>query len=162
MITFGVTYLVEGILILSGFRVTSLPLSSGNTWLQVPCGSRQSLALLIIRFVTQERINSINLRFGSSWKPYLVTTLLIPLAFIITYLLTWMLRVAKPDWQLTSFFAMIAATGMDMSTAPHAGSPGILAWEGLALFQHELYFVGDNPDSRHRSDSGSYLPHRNI
>jgi hypothetical protein len=61
--------------------------------------------------------------FGPSWKPYLVTALVIPATFIITYLLTWALGLGQPDWQLKSFFGMIASLGTDMSTAP---SPSLL------------------------------------
>ena len=61
--------------------------------------------------------------FGPSIKPYLFSALIIPVVFIITYLLTWALGLGSPDWQLTSFFELIASTGADMSTAP---SPSLI------------------------------------
>jgi membrane protease YdiL (CAAX protease family) len=123
VITFGITYLAEGILILSGFRVTSLPAIIGQYVIAGAMWIPAVAALITIRFVTHEKVKSIGLRFGPFWKPYLATTLLIPLAFALTYLLTWLLGISRPDWQLASFFATIAATGVDMSTAP---SPTLL------------------------------------
>jgi membrane protease YdiL (CAAX protease family) len=123
VITFGVTYLVEGILILSGFRVTSLPAVIGQYVIAGVMWVPAAAALITVRFITHEKINSLSLRFGPSWKPYLVTAMLIPLGFLLTYLLTWLLGLGKPDWLLVSFFGTIAASGVDMSTAP---SPALL------------------------------------
>ena len=89
-------------------------------------------ALVTIRFVTHEKVSSIQLRFGPSWKPYLVTALIVPAVFVVTYLLTWWLGLGQPDWQLVTFFGTIAATGVDMSTAP---SPTLLL---TALFAVSL------------------------
>ncbi len=122
-ITFGITYLVEGILILSGFRVTNLPAVIGQYVVAGAMWIPAVATLITIRFFTHEKVSSINLRFGNSWKPYLATALLIPLSFFITYLLTWLFGLGKPDWLLTSFLSTLAATGVDMSTAP---SPAIL------------------------------------
>jgi len=131
-ITFGITYLIEGILILSGFRVTNLPAVVGQYVIAGAMWIPAVAALITIRFITHEKVSSINLRLGNSWKPYLATALLIPLTFLITYLLTWLLGLGKPDWQLTSFLSTIAATGVDMSNAP---SPALLL---TALFAISL------------------------
>lgn len=128
LITFGITYLVEGILIASGFRVTNLPAIVGQYVIAGVMWVPAVAALLTMRFITHEKLSGINLRFGPSWKPYLATALLIPLAYLLTYLLTWLLGLGSPDWQLTSFFSTIASTGVDMSTAP---SPSLLL---IALF----------------------------
>jgi hypothetical protein len=74
--------------------------------------------LITTHFITHEKMNTTGLRFGPSWKPYLVTALVIPLCFILTYLLTWGLGLGQPDWQLNSFFGMLASNGADMSGAP--------------------------------------------
>ncbi len=123
LITFGITYLAEGALILSGFRVTQVPQIVGQYIIAGAMWIPAAAAFLTIRFVTHEKIASIHLRFGPSWKPYLATALLIPLTFAVTYLLTWLLGIGRPDWQLVNFFGTIAATGVDMSTAP---SPTLL------------------------------------
>jgi uncharacterized protein len=146
LITFGITYLAEGALILSGFRVTNLPPIAGQYVIAGAMWIPAAAAFLTLRFVTHEKIASINLRFGPSWKPYLATALLIPLTFAVTYLLTWLFGIGQPDWQLVKFFGTIAATGVDMSTAP---SPTLLlsALFGISLvaapFFNSLFALGE-------------------
>ncbi len=146
LITFGITYLAEGILILSGFRVTNLPAVVGQYVIAGVMWVPAVAALLTIRFVTHEKASSLLLRFGPSWKPYLAIALLIPLSFGLTYLLTWLLGLGRPDWQLSSFFATIAASGVDMSTAP---SPALLLSGLLAIslvgapFFNSLFGLGE-------------------
>lgn len=118
LITFGITYLAEGILILSGFRVTAVPPIIGQYVILGAMWIPAIAALITIRFITHEKMSSIDLRFGPSWKPYLATAVLIPLAFLLTYLLTWILGIGRPDWQLVSFFTTFASAGADMSNAP--------------------------------------------
>lgn len=118
LITFGITYLVEGISILSGFRIALIPAFGGQIAIATVMWAPAVAALITIRFVTHQNVRSIGLRFGPSWKPYLVCALLIPLVFIITYLLTWALGLGQPDWQLKSFFGLLAGAGLDMSNAP--------------------------------------------
>lgn len=123
-ITFGITWLVEGILILgTGWRVDNLSVPLyGQLTIAAVMWVPGLAAFLTVRFITRQGVKSLNLRFGS-WKPYLWTALLIPLAFVLTYALTWLLGLAQPDWQLAGFYAQVAAMGADMSTAP---APGLL------------------------------------
>jgi len=132
LITFGVTYLLEGILILTGFRITQIPAAAGQFVVMIAMWVPAAATLITVRFITHEKISSTGLRFGPSWKPYIVTALIIPVSFILIYFLTWALGFGQPDWHLTSFFSMVAATGVDMSSAP---SPTILL---LALFFSSL------------------------
>lgn len=118
LITFGITYLVEGLLILSGFRVTHLPAVVGQYVIAGAMWIPAVAALLTIRFVTHEKLSDIGLRLGPSWKPYVATAIVIPIVFVVTYLLTWLLGLGKPDWQLVSFFSLFVSAGTDMSTAP--------------------------------------------
>ncbi|HEX9017908.1 MAG TPA: CPBP family glutamic-type intramembrane protease [Anaerolineaceae bacterium] len=145
-ITFGTTYLVEGILILSGFRFDGIPAIIGQYVVAAAMWIPAVAALITIRFVTHEKVRSLNLRFGPSWKPYLATALLIPLTFAVTYAITWLLGLGRPDWQITSFLATIAATGVDMSTAP---APGVLLGALFAIsflaapFLNSLFGLGE-------------------
>ena len=123
LITFGITYLIEGILILSGFRVTLVPAVVGQYTIMIAMWVPALATFITTRFITKEKLSSTLFSFGPSIKPYLFSALVIPVVFIITYLLTWALGLGKPDWQLTSFFELIASTGADMSTAP---SPGLI------------------------------------
>lgn len=118
IITFGITYLVEGLLILSGFRVNAVPAIGGQLTVAAVMWVPSLATLLTLRLVTHEKVSTTWLRFGPSWKPYLASALLIPLCFLVTYLLTWLLGLGQPDWRLTSFYTTIASTGVDMSTAP--------------------------------------------
>ena len=135
LITFGITYLVEAILILLGFRVTQIPAMGGQLAIMVVMWVPAVATLITTRFITHEKVNTTGLRFGPSWKPYLVTALVIPLCFILTYLLTWALGLGQPDWQLNSFFGMVASYGADMSCAP---TPAFLL---TALFFLSLIFT---------------------
>jgi uncharacterized protein len=118
LITFGITYLVEGILILFGFRVTQIPAMGGQLTIMLVMWAPALATLITTRLITHEKVNTTGLRFGPSWKPYLVTALVIPLGFILTYLLTWALGLGQPDWQLKSFFGLVASYGTDMTSAP--------------------------------------------
>lgn len=123
LITFGITYLVEAVLYLVGFRVTEIPAIGGQLAIAAVMWAPSLAALVTIRWVTHEKVSSLWLRFGRSWKPYLATALLVPIVFLITYLVTWAFGLGQPDWQLETFFTMVAGTGADMSTAP---APGVL------------------------------------
>jgi uncharacterized protein len=118
LITFGITYLIEGILILAGFRVTVIPAAYGQYVIAGAMWVPAVGALITTRFVTHEKLSSLNLRFGPSWKPYLVSAVVIPLGYVVTYLLTWLLGLGAPDWHLKSFYELVAATGADMTKAP--------------------------------------------
>ena len=142
LITFGITYLAEGILILSGFRISAVPAIIGQYVILGAMWIPAVAALITIRFITHEKVSSIGLRFGPSWKPYLATAMLIPLAFILTYLLTWLLGLGRPDWQLVSFFATFASAGADMATAP---SPALLL---SALFGVSLMAITCSTECR--------------
>lgn len=117
-ITFGLTYLVEGVLILSGFRVTQVPAAMGQYVIAAAMWIPALATFITCRFITHEKLSTTGLRFGPSWKPYLVTAILIPLCFLVVYLLTWALGIARPEWRLESFYSWIAGTGADMSAAP--------------------------------------------
>ncbi len=121
LITFGITYLMEGILIFSGFRVTLIPALIGQYTMLIAMWVPALATFITTRFITKEKLSSTLLTFGPSIKPYLISALVIPVVFMLTYLLTWALGLGKPDWQLTSFFELIATTGADMSTAPAPG-----------------------------------------
>jgi hypothetical protein len=123
-LTFAVTYAVELAVIAAGFRI-----DSGR----VPPMAIQYAVLLVMwvpavatlvttRWVTREGMGGTMLRLGS-WKPYVVMAVVVPLWFAAVYGLTWALGLAQPDWRLAGLYAMIRATGADMTGAP---SPGLV------------------------------------
>jgi uncharacterized protein len=118
-LTFAVTYAVELAVIAAGFRI-----DSGR----VPPMAIQYAVLLVMwvpavatfattRWVTREGMGGTMLRFGS-WKPYVAMAVVVPLWFAAVYGLTWALGLAQPDWRLDGLFAIIRATGADMTGAP--------------------------------------------
>jgi hypothetical protein len=122
LITFGTTYLAEGLLILSGFRISLIPPILGQYVILGVMWVPAAAALITTRWITHEKLSSTWPRFGKSWKPYAVTALIIPVCFAIIYGLTWAFGFGQPDWQLANLFNMIAASGADMSGAPSPGT----------------------------------------
>jgi len=118
LITFAITYLAEGLLILSGFRITTIPPVFGQFVVMGVMWVPTVAMLITTRWITHEKLSSTWPRFGNSWKPYAVTALVIPLCYVVTYGITWALGFGRPDWQLENFFNLIASTGTDMSAAP--------------------------------------------
>lgn len=57
-------------------------------------------ALITIKWVTREPLNSLNIRFAD-WRPYLFTLFIIPACFLAIYLLTYFLGLGKPDWNMS-------------------------------------------------------------
>ncbi|MFL7792195.1 MAG: CPBP family intramembrane glutamic endopeptidase [Anaerolineae bacterium] len=119
-ITFGITYAIEGTLILAGFRMTRLPpiygqlVIAGVMW--VPALS----TVLTVKFVTREGFGVTNFHIGAL-KPYLISALVVPVCFVVTYGLTWLFGLGQPDWALDDFRALMASTGVDVSTMPPSG-----------------------------------------
>lgn len=130
LITFVVTYVLEGILILSGVRIGLTPAPIMQFTVMIAMWVPAAAALITTRFITHEKLSTTGLRFGPSWKPYAFTAVVIPLAFALTYAVTWLLGLGSPDWQLKEFYALIASTGADMSTAP---DPALLLGGLLAM-----------------------------
>lgn len=117
LITFAVTYAIEGALILRGFRMAGRPPLYGQLVLAGVMWVPALATVVTVRFVTREGFAVTNLRFGT-WRPYLKTALIIPAGFVVTYGLTWLLGLGEPDWQLIWFRDLIADAGGDVSTLP--------------------------------------------
>ena len=122
IIAFGITYAIEGTLILAGFRLTGVPplygqfIIAGVMW--VPAVA----TVLTIKSITHEGFAITNFRIGAL-RPYLTSALVVPACFIATYTLTWLLGLGQPDWQLADFRAFLAAAGAETSTMP---SPALI------------------------------------
>ena len=118
-ITFVITYVIEGGLILSGFRISQFtPVFYGQLVIAAVMWVPALAAILTIKFITREGFAITNLRFGS-WKPYLASGLLVPTCFVVIYGLTWLLGLGQPDWKLDQFFMTIqSAAGTDLPATP--------------------------------------------
>jgi uncharacterized protein len=145
-ITFAITWAVEGGLVLSGFRigVNTIPLY-GQLAVAAVMWVPALTAFLTTRFITREGIGVLNLRFGAA-RAYLLTALLIPVAYVVIYALTALLGLGRPDWQLVDFLARLRSMGVDVAGAP----PGPLLLAGLFAgttlvtpFMNSLFGLGE-------------------
>jgi membrane protease YdiL (CAAX protease family) len=159
LITFALTYGVEIPLVAAGLRFPSgrpqgfggFPASAIVLLFVVLMWVPALATFLTVRFVTHEGWQITNLRLGS-WKPYLVTALLVPVCFAAIYGLTWLVKLGRPDWHL-EFLLQIAPPGPQaarMRASPGLFLGGILAASlilgptinGLAAFGEEFGWRG--------------------
>jgi hypothetical protein len=117
LITFGITYVIEGALIFAGFRLTGLPPLYGQFAIVGVMWVPTVATVLTIKFVTREGFAITNFRIGAL-RPYLTSALVVPACFIATYTLTWLLGLGQPDWQLAGFRALLVSTGAEASAIP--------------------------------------------
>ncbi|NOK62397.1 MAG: hypothetical protein GFH27_549293n131 [Chloroflexi bacterium AL-W] len=87
LITFVLTYAIEGMLIVSGFRLTSTPPMYGQFVIAAVIWIPTLATILTMRFVAHEPRHSLNLRLGSL-RSYLITMLVVPACFAVIYGLT--------------------------------------------------------------------------
>jgi hypothetical protein len=135
-IAFGLTWLIEGIMILGGLRSPAVgktaaggggsamafigPLVLGGMmWMPALA------TLFTTRFVTREGLAIANIRLGP-WRPYFVSALTVPALFLVTYVLSAVLCGVAPDWRFAGFSRSV---GIDPSTL----SPPAVAVAGLFL-----------------------------
>lgn len=116
-ITFGLTYFVEGALTLSGFRVDAVPALYGQLIIAMVMWVPALSTFITIKWITHEGFGITNFRLGKL-KPYIITALLIPLAFLLIYAITWLTGIGEPDWQLSYIMSLGSAQGADMANFP--------------------------------------------
>lgn len=125
-ITFTLTWIIEGALVLTGMRMEGAPPLYGQLIIAGVMWVPALATFLTIKFVTHEGFAITNLRFGS-WRPYVAAALLMPAAFAVIYGLTWLLGLGQPDWQLVQFREMMAAAGQDLDAGGDFNSAQVLA-----------------------------------
>lgn len=121
LITFSLTYLIEGVLALNGFRWEGVPPILGQYVIAGVMWVPALATVITIKFITREGFGITNLRFGS-FKPYLFSGLIIPLAFAVIYGVTWLLGLGQPDWNLNALRELMTSSGADVSTMPPAST----------------------------------------
>lgn len=110
VLTFGITYAVEIILVVAGFRMTGVPQLYGQLAVAAVMWVPGLAAVVVAKRVTGEGLGIANVRVGPL-RPYLVTALVVPAAFALVYGLTWALGLGEPDWDLSAFRSMVAESG---------------------------------------------------
>ncbi len=128
LITFGVTWGVEILLIAGGARFELTRPTTSMVWVVGLLMLAPALAAFVtLRFITREGFGNAYLRFGN-WKPYVACWLVIPACYAVIYLLTWALGLGgQPDWQFTWFLGLFAQSGVAVPPMP---APGII-WAAL-------------------------------
>ncbi len=117
IITFGMTYAIEGTLIFAGLRLTGVPPLYGSLIIAGVMWVPAAATVLTVKFITHEGFAITNFRIGPL-RPFLTSALVVPACFIVTYALTWFLGLGQPDWQLADFHALMASLGVETSTMP--------------------------------------------
>jgi hypothetical protein len=113
LITFFVTYAIEGVLLATGISFAGIPSMFGQLVIAGVMWVPALGTVLTIRFVTKEGWAITNLRFGP-WRPYVSAALLMPAVFALIYGISWALGLCEPDWQLAQFTSMIQAAGGEL------------------------------------------------
>ena len=126
LITFVITYAIEGALMLVG--VSPIVKGLGQYAVAVVMWVPALATVLTVKFVTREGFGNTGLRIGD-WRPYVKSGLIIPACFVLVYGLTWLFGLGRPDWELQYFTGLFAAAGME---APPIPSPRVI-WPALFL-----------------------------
>ncbi len=155
LLTFGLTYAVDGLLIATGFRITDLSARAGQLAVAATMWIPALAAWITVRYVSHEGSRVLRLRL-SPLRPYLQTMLAIPALYALIYGLSWLLGLGQPDWGMQWLRDLAAQVG---STKP-LPSPALF-WPLLFLltvlvtpFVNALFGLGEEIGWR-----GYLLPH---
>lgn len=119
-ITFALTYLAEGVLILSGFRFGPASALYGQLVVAAVMWAPAAAALVTVTRVTRQGVAALQVRFAP-WRAHLGSALLVPAVFALIYALTWLLGLGSPDWELAWFRGIVAEAGGSTAGWPPAG-----------------------------------------
>ncbi len=155
LITFGLTYTVDSLLIAAGFRITTLPAIAGQWAIAATMWIPAIAAWLTVRFISREDISTLKLRFGSL-RPYLTTMCVIPALYALIYGVSWLLGLGKPDWNLQWLRGLLAqADAKGELPAPQYFWPALfLLTLFVTPFINALFGLGEEIGWR-----GYLLPH---
>lgn len=110
LVTFIITYSIEGPLIAAGFRINTIPPLYGQLAVAAVMWVPALAAFLTVRFVTGEGTGVLKIKLGPL-RPYLAAGVVIPGCYLLAYGMSWLLGLGEPDWELKGFYSMISAAG---------------------------------------------------
>ncbi|UCG58733.1 MAG: CPBP family intramembrane metalloprotease [Phycisphaerales bacterium] len=124
LVTFGITFVYEGALILSGLNMNFAgPFAKESTAPYLPLLIGMAMwipamsTVIVVKFITKEGFAITNLRIGPI-RPYVVSALTVPACFAVIYGLTWLAGLAQPDWRFEHFRSSMEGMGIDTSAMP--------------------------------------------
>ena len=120
VVTFAITYALEGILIATGFRFAAIPGAFGQLVVAIAMWVPTAATIITVKVVTHEKPALANFHLGS-WKAYVSVAVILPLCFAIIYGITWALGLAQPDATLDQFRAMFVTAGINFPPIPNPG-----------------------------------------
>jgi len=126
LITFAITYGIEFSLIANG--VSPIVFGLGQYVIAAVMWVPALATFITIKFITKEGFAITKIRFGN-WRPYLYAGLVVPLCFLVIYLLTFFLGFGEPDWNLSSLRRIFEKEGTQIPQMP---SP-LITWGGLYM-----------------------------
>lgn len=132
LITFGITYAIHFTLI--GLGISPILYGFGQYVVALVMWVPALAAFITIKWISKEPVKTLNIRFGS-WKPYVLTAVLIPICFIIIYGLSYLLQLGKPDWSMSFLNTLYQSQGLEAPDIPNTQ----MAW--LALYGVTLLFA---------------------
>src|SRR5574341_558333 len=124
LITFAITYGIEGALMLVG--VSPIVKGLGQYAVAIVMWVPALATVLTVKFVTREGFSNPGIRVGD-WRPFVRSSLIIPACFVLVYGLTWLFGFGQPDWELRYFQGLFVAAGTE---APPIPSP-LVIWPAL-------------------------------
>ena len=115
LITFAITYSLEGGLMLIG--ISPIVRGVGQYLVLIAMWVPAFATLVTAKFITREGFGGLLLRFGD-WREYVKVGLAIPAGFVLIYGLTWLLGLGQPDWELRHFQGLFTAQGIEPPPIP--------------------------------------------
>jgi uncharacterized protein len=133
LITFAITYLIEGSLILAGLNLGKTPSMVAQLAVYGVMWVPALAAVITTKLILREKLRATTgLRFGS-WKPYVVSMFVFPLVFLVAYTLTWALGLGAPDFQMKEFMVLVTGASQSGAALPR---PEIIA---LGIFGFSVF-----------------------
>ncbi|MFO0985148.1 MAG: CPBP family intramembrane glutamic endopeptidase [Planctomycetota bacterium] len=148
LITFALTFGIEGVMLARGFSLAHFPPLFAQLVILSVMWVPGASAVLVRKIVLRESLRAPAARLHVGvLRPYLIVMLVMPAMFAVVYGITVLLGLGKLDLSLATFLAqMQSATGKPISNAPPAGlviAAIAIASITIAPFLNGLFAFGE-------------------